>query len=158
ILTHRPISADKGFFTLLIDPRHSMGDKNRIPQDMVLVMDTSGSMRGIKMEQARKALKYCLNQLHKDDRFGVIRFATTVEPYEEKLLDCSKEQIDKALKWVDDLDATGGTAIQPALEAALKMRPKDTDRPFTLVFFTDGQPTFGETNPDKIFENITKQN
>jgi len=158
ILTHRPISAEKGFFTLLIDPRHSMGEKYRIPQDMVLVMDTSGSMRGTKMEQARKALKYCLEQLDKSDRFGLIRFATTVEPYEEKLLDCSGEQIKKAVKWVDDLDATGGTAIQPALEAALKMRSKDTDRPFTIVFFTDGQPTFGETNPDKIFENVSKKN
>src|SRR5262249_29385762 len=47
-LTHRPISAEKGFFTLLITPRFSLGEKYRIPQDMVFVMDTSGSMRGPK--------------------------------------------------------------------------------------------------------------
>src|SRR5262245_19919711 len=158
-LAHRPLSGDKGFFTLLISPRLSMGEKNRIPQDMVFVMDTSGSMRiGKKMEQAQKALKYCLNQLHSKDRFTLISFATTVNPYEEKLLDASSEQLRKAKKWVDELEATGGTAIQPALEAALKLRPNDADRPFTIVFFTDGQPTIGETDSDKIFKNIVAKN
>src|SRR5262249_10828791 len=44
-LAHRPISADKGFFTLLISPKTSLGEKYSIPQDIVLVLDTSGSMR-----------------------------------------------------------------------------------------------------------------
>src|SRR5262249_33654836 len=111
-LAHRPISADKGFFTLLISPKTSLGEKYSIPQDIVLVLDTSGSMRANgKMEQARKALKYCMNQLKAKDRFGLIGFATTVNPYEEKLLDASQEQVNKANKWIDELEATGGTAI-----------------------------------------------
>src|SRR5262249_22757569 len=157
-VVHRPVSADKGFFTLLITPRYSLSEQSKLPQDMVLVMDTSGSMRGAKMEQARKALKYCLNQLGAKDRFGVISFATTVNPYEEKLLDAGSEQVARARKWVDELEATGGTAIQPALEAALKLRPRETDRPFTIVFFTDGQPTIGETDCEKIFKNIVARN
>jgi Ca-activated chloride channel family protein len=157
-LTHRPISADKGYFTLLISPKMSLGEKYRIPQDMVLVLDTSGSMRGPKMDQARKALKYCMNQLRPDDRFGVIGFATTVNPYEDKLLPASSEQVVKANKWIDELEATGGTAINAALEEALKLRPTGGDRPFTIVFFTDGQPTIGETNPDTIFKNVSEKN
>src|SRR5204863_7856385 len=101
---------DNGFFTLLISPRMSLGETT-MPRDIVLVLDTSGSMRGIKMEQARKALKYCLSNLTPRDRFGLIGFATTVNPYEEKLLAASAEQLGKARKWVDDLEATGGTAI-----------------------------------------------
>ncbi len=158
-LVHRPLAGDKGFFTLLITPRMSLGEKNKLPQDLVFVMDTSGSMRlGGKIEQARKALKYCLGQLGPKDRFGLVSFATTVNPYEEKLLDASQEQVNKARKWVDELEATGGTAIQAALEAALKLRPRDTDRPFTVVFFTDGQPTIGETDSDKIFKNVVARN
>jgi Ca-activated chloride channel family protein len=156
-LTHRPISTDKGFFTLLISPRFSLGEKYKIPQDIVLVMDTSGSMRGQKIEQARKALKYCLGQLGPQDRFGLISFATAVNPYEEKLLEASAEQLKKAQKWVDELEATGGTAINAALETALKLRPNE-DRPFTVVFFTDGQPTIGETDADKIFKNFVEKN
>src|SRR5262249_56548902 len=91
-LTHRPISADKGFFTLLISPKFGLGEKYRVPRDLVLVLDTSGSMRGQKMEQARKALKYCLKNLSPEDRFGLIGFATTGNPYEDKLLPASPDQ------------------------------------------------------------------
>jgi Ca-activated chloride channel family protein len=157
-LTHRPISDDKGYFTLLISPKRSLAEKQRIPQDLVLVLDTSGSMRGEKMEQARKALKYCMNQLHPDDRFGLFGFATTVNPYEEKLLPASTDQVKKANRWIDELEATGGTAINAALEAALQLRPKEDGRPFTIIFFTDGQPTIGETNPDLIFKNVVARN
>ena len=92
-LTHRPLSGDKGYFTLLITPRVEMSKKYQVPRDMVLVLDTSGSMRGAKMEQARKALKYCLDNLGKNDRFGLINFATTVNRYEEKLLPANAEQV-----------------------------------------------------------------
>src|SRR5262249_41710257 len=114
-LTHRPVSTEKGFFTLLIAPRYGLSERHRVPRDLVLVLDTSGSMRmGGRMEQARKALKYCLNNLGPKDRFGLIAFATTVNPYEEKLLPATTEQVNKARKWVDDLDASGGTAINDA--------------------------------------------
>src|SRR4029077_2157845 len=59
-LTHRPLSAEKGYFSLLISPKFSIAKQYQVPRDMVLVLDTSGSMRGVKMEQARNALKYCL--------------------------------------------------------------------------------------------------
>jgi Ca-activated chloride channel family protein len=157
-LTHRPISDDKGYFTLLVSPKTSLAERQRIPQDMVLVLDTSGSMRGEKMEQARKALRYCMNQLRPEDRFALFGFATTVNPYEEKLLPATSEQVKKANRWIDELEATGGTAINAALEAALQLRPKEEGRPFTIVFFTDGQPTIGETNPDRIFKNIVDRN
>jgi Ca-activated chloride channel family protein len=157
-LTHRPLSTEKGFVTLLIAPRLSLSEKYRVPRDLVLVLDTSGSMRGVKMEQARKALKYCLNNLGPKDRFGLINFATTVNRYEDKLLPASSEQLDKARKWVDELDATGGTAINDALASALELRPKDEGRPFTVVFFTDGQPTIGEIDPEKIFKNVKTKN
>src|SRR5581483_9973897 len=115
ILTHRPISADKGFFTLLVSPRLGLSEKYRVPRDMVLVLDTSGSMRGPKMDQARKALKYVLENLRPTDRFGLLNFATTTNLYRDKLTEASAEQVAAAKKWVDDLDATGGTAINDAL-------------------------------------------
>jgi Ca-activated chloride channel homolog len=159
-LTHRPIAAEKGYFTLLVTPRFGLEEKYRVPRDVVMVLDTSGSMRGPKMEQARKALKYCLGQLSggSGDRFGLINFATAVNRYEEKLVDASSDQLDKARKWIDDLEATGGTAINDALASALELRSKDEARPFTVIFFTDGCPTIGETDPDRIFKNVKDKN
>ena len=69
-LTHRPIAAEDGYFMLLISPQVEMSKDSSMPRDMVLVLDTSGSMAGVKMEQARKALKYCLDNLQHEDRFA----------------------------------------------------------------------------------------
>jgi Ca-activated chloride channel family protein len=157
-LTHRPLRGDKGYFTFLITPRLELSKRYQVPRDLVLVLDTSGSMRGVKMEQARKALKYCLDNLGAGDRFGLINFATTVNRYEDKLLPANAEQIAKAKKWVEDLEATGGTAINDALALALELRSKEEGRTFTVVFFTDGLPTVGETDVNKIVKNTLARN
>ncbi|HLJ93142.1 MAG TPA: VIT domain-containing protein [Gemmataceae bacterium] len=157
-LTHRPIPSEKGFFLLLISPHMEASEAQFIPRDMVLVLDTSGSMRGPKMDQARRALKYCLDHLDPRDRFGVINFATTVNKYRDGLVEMNHDQLEQAKKWVDNLEATGGTAINDALAAALDMRSGDASRTFTIVFFTDGQPTVGETNIEKITKNVLAKN
>jgi Ca-activated chloride channel family protein len=157
-MTYRPVSKENGYFMFLISPRVGLSKANVVPRDMVLVLDTSGSMRGVKMDQARKALKYCLNNLNPQDRFAVINFATSVNKYKDNLVEASQEQIEQGRKWVDQLEATGGTAINDALLAALDFRTSDMGRTFTIVFFTDGCPTIGETNTDKILKNVTAKN
>jgi Ca-activated chloride channel family protein len=143
---------------LLVSPRAELSKEQKVPRDMVLVLDTSGSMRGKRMTQARSALKYCLSNLQKEDRFAIINFATTVNKYTEKLLPANADQLTEARKWVDGLEATGGTAINDALLAAMEYRPNEQGRSFTIVFFTDGQPTIGETNPDKILKTVVSKN
>ncbi len=157
-LTHRPLSKENGYFCLLVTPKVTLSKEYEVPRDMVLVLDTSGSMRGPKMDQARNALKYCLKNLGSKDRFALINFATTVNKYREQLQDASSENLEHASKWVEALEATGGTAINDALAAALEYRSKEEGRTFTVVFFTDGQPTIGETNADKILKNTLTKN
>src|SRR5262245_43498960 len=157
-LTHRPSPGHDGYFMMLVSPRAELSKEQQVPRDMVLVLDTSGSMRGKRMTQARGALKYCLANLGKEDRFACINFATTVNRYTDQLLPANDSEVAKAKKWVDGLEATGGTAINDALETALNYRTGDEGRTFTIVFFTDGRPTIGETNTDKILANILKKN
>jgi Ca-activated chloride channel family protein len=152
-LGHRPISSEPGYFTLLVSPKVEMPKGYQVPRDVVMVLDTSGSMRGVKMEQARNALKYCLKNLDAKDRFALIHFATTVNRYRDDLLEVNPEQLGRATKWVEGLQATGGTAINDALLSALAYRSKDEGRSFTVIFFTDGQPTIGETDVNKIIKN-----
>ncbi len=154
-LCHRPDESVDGHFMLLISPRADLGKTQQVSRDVVLVMDTSGSMSGPKIEQARKALKFCLDRLTDRDRFAVLHFATTVGRFSEGLLPVNKANVARARKWVDDLEANGGTAIDEALKSALDLRPSDTSRSFTVVFFTDGEPTVGETSPERIVKNVT---
>ncbi len=157
-LLHRPLAGDKGYFLFLISPRLELSKEQSVPRDMILVLDTSGSMRGPKMDQAKRALKYCLSNLGPKDRFGLLNFATTVNTFHAGLLESTPEQVEQAKKWVDNLEATGGTAINDALATALDLRSSDPGRTFTIVFFTDGQPTIGETNPERILKNFTAKN
>src|SRR5262245_10935419 len=157
-LAHRPVAGEAGYFTLLVTPKVEIAREYRVPRDVVLVLDTSGSMRGPKMDQARNALKYVLKNLDKGDRFALINFATTVNRYRDDLTEVNDEQLAQAVKWVDKLEATGGTAINDAMLSALALRSKDEGRTFTVVFFTDGQPTIGETNVEKVMTNIMARN
>ncbi len=157
-ILHRPTGSNPGYFMLLVSPRAELSKSQQVPRDMIFVLDTSGSMRGKRMIQARNALKYCLSNLQEQDRFAVINFATTVNRYTDKLLPATTGQIAEAKKWGDGLEATGGTGIHDAMLSALDLRPNDDGRTFTIVFFTDGRPTIGETNEDKILKSILAKN
>jgi Ca-activated chloride channel homolog len=157
-LLYRPVSSQDGYFMMMISPQVELMAKKRIPRDLVLVVDTSGSMSEIKMAQARKALKQIMSDMQEGDRFSVISFASTVRHFEDKLIRFTPDDHDRARKWVDDLRTSGGTAIQPALNAALDLRTNDANRTFTIVFFTDGMPTVDERDPAKIVKNIASRN
>jgi Ca-activated chloride channel homolog len=122
-LTHRPSPGQNGYFLLLVAPRTELSKSQQVPRDMIFVLDTSGSMRGKRMTQAQNALKYCLSQLEEYDRFAVLNFATTVNRFHGELQTANKDVVAAARKWVDGLEASGGTAIDDALSAALQMRP-----------------------------------
>lgn len=157
-LYHRPISSEDGYFLLLVSPQLESSKSTIIPRDLVLVLDTSGSMDSVKMDQARKALKHLLAGLNSGDRFAVVTFSTNVRKYRDALVEANAEQLENARKYVDGLKAGGGTAIQAAMDSALELRGKDEGRSFTVVFFTDGQPTIGEMKPEKIVQNVAAKN
>lgn len=157
-LTYRPLSSEDGYFLFLINPQWDSGTARVIPRDVVLVLDTSGSMAGVKLDQAKKALRYCLENLNAHDRFTVLNFSTAIGKYRDHLVERSSEQVDNAKRWIDRLSPSGGTAIDDALGEALALRPPDVSRPFVVVFFTDGQPTIGETNPDRILKRFNSRN
>jgi Ca-activated chloride channel family protein len=157
-LTHRPNPDGPGYFLLLASPRAELSKDQQLPRDMVFVLDTSGSMEGKRLQQAKGALNYLLGQLGPNDRFALMNFATVVNRYNDELLPATSGNIEQARKWVNKLKATGGTAIDDALTQALELRSNESERTFTVIFFTDGRPTVGELNPDKILAKVAKNN
>jgi Ca-activated chloride channel family protein len=81
-----------------------------------------------------------------------------VNLYRDQLISAGSDQIQHAQQWVDDQFAGGGTAIHTALTTAMDMRTNDAKRMFTVVFLTDGQPTIGETNTEKILADVKQKN
>ncbi len=154
LLTYKPDADQDGYFVLLAAPTLSAAAKP-MKKDVVFVMDTSGSMAGPKIEQARKALTYCVNSLNKEDRFDIVRFSTEAEPLFKELKDANDDNRKKATDFSQGLQASGGTAIDDALHAALGERPAgDANRLFLIVFITDGEPTVGEQDPDRLVAKV----
>ncbi|MBI2837185.1 MAG: VWA domain-containing protein, partial [Acidobacteria bacterium] len=75
MLAHRPRGED-GYFLISAAPDYASGSDQVLPKDITFVADTSGSMTEGKLDQARKALLFCLDNLNSQDRFEVIRFST----------------------------------------------------------------------------------
>ncbi len=158
LLTHKT-SGGEGHFLLLASPGADVKEKNVAPKDVVFVLDTSGSMAGAKLEQAKKALLFCVENLNPGDRFEILRFSTEVEPLFDKLTDASKSQRARAADFIKELKAIGGTAIDDALRRALALFPArvaGAARPATIIFLTDGRPTVGLTDEDQIVANVAK--
>ena len=149
---------DDGFFLLLVAPTVEVERGQVIPRDVILVLDTSGSMEGEKIEQAKEALTYVLEHLNEEDRFNIIAFSTGLRQYAREPRPASEAR--EAADWVRRLEAVGGTDINRALLEALAQADSSaglttgSQRPSVLIFLTDGLPTEGVTEIEQILSNV----
>jgi Ca-activated chloride channel family protein len=156
VLAFRGSAKEDGFFMLLGNPTGAASEKV-VEKDVIFVLDTSGSMRGEKIEQARSALDYCLEHLNKGDRFNVITFGTAVTSFREELVKLEPSTLSAAREFVENVVANGQTNISGALAKALAGKAEE-GRPRIMIFLTDGAPTVGERVPEKILDQVKKLN
>ena len=152
LLTHRPEIGKPGYFMLLLSPRIEAQAQQIVAKDLVLVLDTSGSMAGEKITQAKAALRYCLQRLGERDRFGVVTFSSEARHFRSELAGIDARE--DALWHIDKLEATGGTNINEALRAALDLLHESTPEQSMIIFLTDGLPTNGVTDEGEIRRNF----
>lgn len=150
LATHR-VDGEDGYFMLTLSPGRAR--QTREPRDVAVAVDVSGSMAGEKMEQARQALHRLLATLGTDDRFRIVAFSNRIEAYRPVWTGASRTAIEEASRWVDRLAASGGTNIAGAFDEVFRT-PAGEGRLHLVVFITDGLPTVGETNADRIAANV----
>jgi Ca-activated chloride channel family protein len=157
LLSYRPDANEDGFFLMLASPEVKAENDERPSKTVIFVVDRSGSMSGKKIEQAKEALKFVLNNLRQGDTFNIVAYDSTVEAFKPELQKYDEETRKAALGFVDGIYAGGSTNIDGALTTALGMI-KDNSRPNYILFMTDGLPTAGETNEAKIVANTRENN
>ena len=148
---------DDGYFLLSASPSIEIHKSNIENKDITFILDVSGSMSGEKLEQAKKALLYCVNNLNVGDYFNVVRFSTEAYSLFNSLKKADKQNINEAKIFIDDLHAIGGTNIEEAFSLAFK-NYNESNRPHFVVFLTDGKPTIGEMNDEKLIKRILNTN
>jgi Ca-activated chloride channel family protein len=131
-----------------------------LPKDLVLVMDRSGSMSGTKIDQARKALQFILQQLDAQDRFSIVGFDDQPERFSDALQPVDEQAIEDARAFVERLSADGSTDLYAALQTGLEIldRSEKRDALQLIVFLTDGLPTAGVTDDALIAGMVAEAN
>jgi Ca-activated chloride channel family protein len=109
-----------------------------LPKDVVFLIDTSGSMSGESIAQAKSGLRRCLDMLQAEDRFTIVRFASDFSGFSPALRPAERGKIDEAREYIGGLSSNGGTEMQPALEYVLGILPREAGRMPLVVFLTDG--------------------
>jgi Ca-activated chloride channel family protein len=135
VLAHR--SERGGFFTLILQPPDRVTAEDVTPKEIVFVLDTSGSMSGFPIDKAKEAMKLALEGMYPQDTFNLITFAGDTNILFDKPVPATKENLEKAQKFLETREGGGGTEMMKAIRAALD--PSDAADHIRIVcFMTDG--------------------
>ena len=144
---------DQPYYLLMVVPPET-GEVSHVPvpREMIFIIDTSGSMHGVSIEQARQALRRALDTLRPGDRFNVVEFNSYTNALFPASVPATAAYVDDAKNFVRRLDANGGTEMYPALQFALRS-PVGEAYLRQIVFITDG----AVGNEEGLFQLIEQQ-
>ncbi|RPA57562.1 marine proteobacterial sortase target protein [Shewanella frigidimarina] len=144
----QPNPVDNNLYSLvmLMPPSVEVSEQHLIARELILVIDTSGSMSGQSITQAKQALQFALAGLRDIDSFNIIEFNSDVTMLSATPLSANSRNIGKANRFIQSLDADGGTEMRIALQTALvDSVQQDFDQTDThsemlrqVIFMTDG--------------------
>ncbi|XP_069822724.1 inter-alpha-trypsin inhibitor heavy chain H3-like isoform X2 [Dendropsophus ebraccatus] len=133
----------------------------RVPKNVVFVIDCSASMKGRKIKQTYEAFMKILSDLPEEDHFGILKFSSNVVKWNSDLMKATPVNIQSAKEFVSNIKAQGGTDINSALLSAIKMLKDAQEAEIlpeisasSIIFLSDGDPTYGETNIHTIMKNV----
>jgi Ca-activated chloride channel family protein len=131
------IAGEPHYLLMVMPPSAEAASANVMPREMIFIIDTSGSMHGTSIAQAKKALRRALKGLRPGDRFNVIAFSSSPNPLFPSSVVADQHNLSMAENFVATLSANGGTEMRAALDLALYVPPKETHLR-QVIFITDG--------------------
>jgi Ca-activated chloride channel family protein len=127
-----------GHFALYFIPAVKYDAKEIVAKDVVFLMDTSGSQQGEPLAKSQELMREFINQLNPDDTFTIIDFANTAQTLSSQPLPNTVANRQKAINYVNQLDANGGTELLNGIQAVLNFPPAPAGRLRSVVLLTDG--------------------
>ena len=122
---------------MVMPPSDPDAEVKRLPRETIFVIDTSGSMDGTSIRQAKEALSLALRRLAPEDSFNLIQFNSDASRLHGSSQPATQENIDRAVRYVRNLDAGGGTEMIKALRYALG-QSTESSKVRQVIFITDG--------------------
>ena len=157
LVAHHTRCEQEGFFLLVVRPSTNVGEGDVQPKAFQFVMDTSGSMTGSKIAQAKGAAGIGVDLLGQGDTFNLIAFSSNVRTAFPAPRLVSDDARAAGHAFIDQQVADGATNISGSLMTAMSAA-MDSDRARIVVFLTDGQATAGTVDASKIVQEVKAQN
>lgn len=139
------------YYLIMITPPEGENLTQTPAREVIFIIDTSGSMSGESLRQAKRSLALAVERLGAEDSFNIVEFNSHTTTLFDAPHAGTSENRKAAQDWVRRLNATGGTNMLPALRTALAMDTPDDDRLRQVIFLTDG--AIG--NESALFETIS---
>ena len=135
-----------GHFALFIYPPNQVSSDSLLPRRILFLISNSTLMFGYKLNESISAVKYALDQLNENDQFNIGLYNYNVQFWKTTTVTASTNNIESAKNYLDELEASGGSNLQNALEQALE---QITDNSYnnSIIIFTNG---FSFIYPDEI--------
>jgi Ca-activated chloride channel family protein len=148
---------EESFFLLMLQPPKRVELAQIPPREYIFIVDVSGSMHGFPLDISKTLLRNLLANLRPKDYFNVLLFSGDNAALSEHSLPATKENLEKAIKVIDEEQGSGGTEVLPALQRALALpRAKGTSR--NVVIVTDGYVTVETEAFDLIRKSLGDAN
>jgi len=146
-------SGDSVYLMMMaIPPKNDVFKRSDRPRELIFIIDSSGSMSGGSMVQAKESLYAALERLKPTDRFNIIDFDSTFEPLYDSAQMATEPNMNYAKRFIRKIDADGGTEMYKPIDFALKSRDSESKNYLRqIVFITDGQ----SSNEASIFNNVS---
>lgn len=142
-----------GEFMLLLQPPAAPPPSDIAPKELVFVVDQTGSQAGEPIAKSQATLRHCLANLHPQDTFQVIGFNTDVMPCFDQPRAATPDNIRIAQRFIDGLNADGGTDILKSIQYALRQPDTQDGRLRIISYMTDGLVD----NESQILATISKE-
>ena len=141
------------FVQLLVNPPATIDDEERMPRELIIIVDKSGSMAGVSMRAAIEALNFAIDGLTENDYLNIVAFDDNHYPLFSKSRQADQSVKLQARRFADRLTADGGTEMNGALSFALNADDKASQPLRQIVFVTDGSVGYEEI----LLQSITNQ-
>ncbi|NOK16906.1 VIT domain-containing protein [Corallococcus carmarthensis] len=156
VLMHRDPGADHGYFLVMLNPQLSPTEKEIVPRELYMVLDTSCSQSGLAIEKSKAITKEVLNHLMPEDTFQVLNFDTQVTKFAPTAVPATTENIQNALPYVANFWGGGGTDVRIAAREAM-LPPNDPARLRMVLFMTDGLIGSDESVLGTLQDNLREE-
>jgi len=127
-----------GHFALYLIPALTYRPTEIVPKDVVFLIDTSGSQAGEPIAQCLELMRRFINGLNPQDTFTIIDFDNVTTQLSEFPLPNTPENRALALKYINQLDADGGTELLNGIRVAMNFPAATAGRLRSIVLLTDG--------------------